>query len=279
MSNLVPVQDIERMAIAVAKSGLFGVRTPDEAMALMLIAQAEGQHPAIAARDYHIIQGRPALKADAMLARFQAAGGKVEWKEYTDECVAGLFSHPSGGGITVRWTISQAQQIGLVKPGSGWHKYPRAMLRSRCISEGIRAVYPGCVVGTYTPEEVEDFQPSPNAHKSPQKPVEIDMGSVEVVDETPAPEVPKGLAWALKVPGKDDLTYASRELWEAGLLGLVDRLSASSQLSYEDKHNKVQQLKEANKNSFNRIGMVDSVKIYAEIAKRLPREDETAKKD
>jgi hypothetical protein len=25
--------------------------------------------------------------------------------------------------------------------------------------------------------------------------------------------------------------------------------------------------------------MVDSVKIYAEIAKRLPREDETAKKD
>ena len=111
------------------------------------------------------------------------------------------------------------------------------------------------------------------------KPVEIDMGSVQFVDETPAPEVPKGLAWTLKVPGKEDLAYASRELWEAGLLGLVDRLSASSQLSYEDKHNKVQQLKEANKNSFNRIGMVDSVKIYAEIAKRLPREDETAKKD
>ncbi len=55
MSNLVPVQDIERMALAVAKSGLFGVKTADEAMALMLIAQAEGQHPAIAARDYHII--------------------------------------------------------------------------------------------------------------------------------------------------------------------------------------------------------------------------------
>ena len=79
MSNLVPVADIERMALAVAKSGLFGVRTADEAMALMLIAQAEGQHPAIAARDYHIIQGRPALKADAMLARFQNSGGKVEY--------------------------------------------------------------------------------------------------------------------------------------------------------------------------------------------------------
>ena len=74
MSNLVPVDQITIMANAVAKSGLFGVKTPEQAMALMLIAQAEGNHPAIAARDYHVIQGRPALKADAMLARFQQAG-------------------------------------------------------------------------------------------------------------------------------------------------------------------------------------------------------------
>ena len=47
--NLVPVSEIKTMAEAVAKSGLFGVKTADEAMALMLIAQAEGQHPAIAA--------------------------------------------------------------------------------------------------------------------------------------------------------------------------------------------------------------------------------------
>ncbi len=46
MSNLVPVADIERMAIAIAKSNLFGVKTPEEAMALMLIEQAYGYHPA-----------------------------------------------------------------------------------------------------------------------------------------------------------------------------------------------------------------------------------------
>jgi hypothetical protein len=178
MSNLVPVQDIERMALAVAKSGLFGVKTADEAMALMLIAQAEGQHPAIAARDYHIIQGRPALKADAMLARFQAAGGKVEWKDYTDERVVGIFSHPAGGSITVTWTLDQAKHIGLVKPSSGWHKYPRAMLRSRCISEGIRAVYPGCVVGTYSVEEVQDFDDKPAKASSPEV---KDMGAAVVV--------------------------------------------------------------------------------------------------
>jgi hypothetical protein len=34
-NELMTVTDIERMAMAVAKSNLFGVRTPDQAMALM----------------------------------------------------------------------------------------------------------------------------------------------------------------------------------------------------------------------------------------------------
>lgn len=176
MTALVPVDQIERMALAVAKSGLFGVKTPDQAMALMLIAQAEGLHPAIAARDYHIIQGRPSLKADAMLARFQAAGGKVEWGEYTDTCVVGTFSHPKGGAVTIEWTIEMGRKAGLTKNPT-WNQYPRQMLRSRCISEGIRTVFPGVVVGTYSEEEAEDKKyedkPTPNVVR--------DMGEVEEV--------------------------------------------------------------------------------------------------
>jgi len=83
MSNIVPFGEMQGMAEAIAKSGLFGMKDTNSVLALMAVAQAEGLHPATAARDYHIIQGRPALKADAMLARFQAAGGKVDWKIYT----------------------------------------------------------------------------------------------------------------------------------------------------------------------------------------------------
>jgi len=185
MTALVPVDQIERMAISVARSGLFGVKTPDQAMALMLIAQAEGLHPAIAARDYHVINGRPALRADAMLARFQAAGGKVEWGEYTDTKVVGKFSHPSGGSVEIAWTTKMAQDAGLTRNPT-WKSYPRQMLRSRCISEGIRTVFPGVLVGTYTPEEVGDMEP--------REPVRMrDMGTVDEV-APPAPlEPPEGL--------------------------------------------------------------------------------------
>jgi hypothetical protein len=145
------------MASAVAASNLFGMKTKEQAIALMLVAQSEGLHPARAAMEYHVIQGRPALKADAMLARFQAAGGKVDWKEYTDDKVSGVFSHLSGGSVTVDWTIERAKQAGVYGKNPTWKTYPRAMLRARCISEGIRTVYPGVSVGIYTPEEVQDF--------------------------------------------------------------------------------------------------------------------------
>ena len=157
-TELIPVKDVQVMAAAIAKSGLFGMKTPEQALALMLIAQAEGMHPAIAARDYHVIQGRPALKADALLARFQTAGGKVEWHEYTDAKVEATFSHPQGGSVRIDWDMARAKAAGLTGKDN-WQKYPRQMLRARVISEGIHTVYPGCSVGIYTVEEVQDMAP------------------------------------------------------------------------------------------------------------------------
>ena len=152
--------NIERAGAYIAKSGLFGVKTPEQAIALMLVAQSEGRNPMEAARDYHIITAgglnRPSLKADAILARFQQAGGSVEWLEFTDAKVAGQFSHPQGGSLVVDWTIERAKQAGLADKDL-WKKYPRAMLRSRVISEGVRTVYPGACSGIYTKEEVEDM--------------------------------------------------------------------------------------------------------------------------
>lgn len=165
---LMQLSDIEKMGAYIAKSGLFGIKTPEQAIALMLIAQAEGKHPATAAQEYNVIQGRPALKADAMMARFQAAGGKAQWGTYTDQKVVGTFSHPQGGTVEITWTFEQAKKIGLTGKDN-WKNYPRAMLRARVISEGIRTVYPGVAVGIYTPEEVQDFTPIKENNVSPVK--------------------------------------------------------------------------------------------------------------
>ena len=155
---IVPYEQMERMAATVAKSRLFGIEHPEQALALMALCQAEGIHPMTAVRDYHLIQGRPALKAETMLARFMGAGGKVKWIELTDKKAEATFSHPDGGTVTLDWTIERATQAKLANKDI-WKSYPRAMLRSRVISEGVRTVCPSIVQGVYTPEEVQNLTP------------------------------------------------------------------------------------------------------------------------
>jgi hypothetical protein len=150
------MQDLERYATAIARSGLFGIKTVEQAIALMAVAQAEGRHPGSVALDYNIIQGKPSLKADTILSRFQALGGKVRWTEYSDERVTGVFTHEQGGEVTVTWDDERVKKAGLAdRP---LHKtHPRAMKRARCVSEGVRACFPAACGGLYTPEEVVDF--------------------------------------------------------------------------------------------------------------------------
>lgn len=174
---LIPLDAVERMAAAMAKSGLFGMKTPDQALALMLVAQAEGQHPATIAQDYDIIQGRAARKTHSVLARFQASGGRVEWHELTDVIAEATFSHPAGGSLRISWTIAQAKAAGLTGKDN-WKNYPRAMLRARCIAEGVRAVFPGAIGGLLVAEEAQDLPRvalAPEVASDPLPELDVDL--------------------------------------------------------------------------------------------------------
>ncbi|RAK52099.1 hypothetical protein [Phenylobacterium deserti] len=162
------VSDLERMAKAFAASQLFGVKNADQALALCLVAQAEGRHPATAAQDYSIIQNRPSKKADAMLRDFLASGGKVEWHELSDAKADATFSHPAGGSARIDWTLDRAKKAGLSN-NAMYTKYPRQMLRARTVSEGVRTVCPGATSGMYVPEEVHDIVQEQPQRAAPQQ--------------------------------------------------------------------------------------------------------------
>jgi hypothetical protein len=151
---------IQRMAVSFAKSGLFGVKDTDQALALMLYAQASGRHPALVMRDYDIIQNRLAKKSEAMLRDFQASGGRVEWTKYADDGVTGVFSHPlSPTPITIDWNMARAEKAGLAgKQGDMYKKFSRQMFRSRCISEGVRTCAPDATEQMYTPDEIRAIE-------------------------------------------------------------------------------------------------------------------------
>lgn len=175
----VSIQTMERAADAMAKSGFYGIKTKEEGLALMLVGQADGIHFAAAVRDYHIIQGRPAMKADAMLARFQKSGGKVEWIKLTDAEVSAKFSHPQGGSAVITWDEARVAMADLKNPMH--KKYPRAMKRSRVVSEGVRTVFPGAIGSAYSVEEMQDLAYEETARTQVSEPAQLaaPLGKVE----------------------------------------------------------------------------------------------------
>ena len=174
MSNELAVyglNDMMKMAEAVARSGLFGMKNQDQALALMLVAQSENMHPATITQDYDIIQGKACRKTHSVMARFQQMGGKVEWHTLTDLIADATFSHPAGGSLRLSWTFEQAKKANLTNKDN-WKNYPRAMLRARTIAEGVRSVYPAAIGGMMVSEEAQD---APISEKN--------MGTAEVVTQ------------------------------------------------------------------------------------------------
>jgi len=259
MSNIVAVSDMQVMAESIVKSNFYGFKTKEQVMAVMLVAQAEGKHPATVVQEYDIIQGRPALKSQALLARFQMAGGKVEWQEVSAKRCCGTFSHPLGGSLTIEWTIEMARQAGLVRDNSGWTKFPEDMLSARVISRAVRKVYPGCILGHYAVEEVMDFEP--------RKP--LSMGPVERVEEVQTEEVVEDGAFHLYVPGNDKpyASYHSTDEWIAGYCSLVHRISVSPKFSDAERAEKLDLLKQSNIPITAEFDAYTNIKLKGEIVK------------
>ena len=190
-NEIITIPEIKEIANSFAQSGFFGYKNPAEAFTLMVLAQANGLHPAKAAERYHIIQGRPAMKADAMLAAFQEAGGSVKWIKRTDTEAKLWLSHPNGGELEVTWNMERAKNAGLAGKDN-WKKFPAQMLSARCVSEGVRALFPACLCGMYTPEEVQDFDRpaapqaesvAPKAEPKKTKKAEAPVVDAEIVNE------------------------------------------------------------------------------------------------
>lgn len=235
MSELVPLGDLHKMAQVAANSRMFGFKSPDEAMAIMLLCQAEGLHPGVAMRDYHVINGRPSMKAAAMLARFQASGGVVRWTRYDDEETTGVFTHPlSPEPVTITWNIQRAKNAGLAGKDV-WKNYGRAMLRSRCISEGVMTCFPACCNGVYTPEEVAEMPP------------------LRDVPATVLPEPPRENFEGVNLLKPDGTIYSQHgddaEAAKA-YFHVVDSINANSRMTAEAKAEKVAAFHAANMHLF-----------------------------
>ena len=167
-----PMLAIKTLGMSIFKSGIFGLDKPEQGEILAMQCLVEKKSPLELARTYHFIQGQLAIRSDALLAKYQMSGGKVDWITRTDKLVEAKFER-NGQSAHIVASIDEYVANGTAlgkdgKPKDNWKKWPRRMLTARAISEGVRLIAPECCFGTYTVEELDAGSKTVNVTPKPQ---------------------------------------------------------------------------------------------------------------
>lgn len=155
-----PMAAVRELGNAIAKSQLFGCANVEQGQVFAMECLARRCPPLSLAEEYHIIQGRLSMRADAMLARFIDAGGKHRVIDRTPE-LAAVSLEIGGHKQTFSYSWKYAEAAGAHLTGNGkplpmWST-PRGrmqMLWARVISDGVRTMAPQVCRGKYTPEDL-----------------------------------------------------------------------------------------------------------------------------
>lgn len=191
---------VKQLGQAIAASQLFGCSNTAQGEVLALECLATGEPPLTLAKKNHIIDGKLSMKADAMLAEFNARGGKhtiiersparaavkfeidkhvYDWCLTWEEAQAEPFVYKGKEGDTIALLAANKKPVLKTK-----YSTPRSrmqMLWARLISDSVRAIMPGVNFGQYTPEEIDDVDedegPRANGNGA-VKPAPVDVDQV-----------------------------------------------------------------------------------------------------
>lgn len=221
--------DIAKAGELIAQSGMLGARNPAEGFLIAATCQQEGMSFLTFRERYNIISGRISIKAEAMLSRLLELGGEYKIIARDPEKAA-LWLRYKSAEFTSSLTWADAQQETYTRGKDGkslkdnWSTPRRRMqmLWARAVSDGVRTVCPLATRGTYTPEEVMDFDDPRGATATPVNlpPVDaappvlaparsVSMPSIPVAPSAPALPVDNSQTpFAVPAAAEDGTDYA-----------------------------------------------------------------------
>lgn len=184
VTTLAEWQMMKEQAGVLVKTGFLpqSIKTPEQAMAIMLTGKELGIPPMQALRGVNVIQGTPAIKPELMLALCvkRIPGFTYSFGECSDTSATFVCKRPEmTEPYTSTFDLDDAKRAGLLGKQGPWQQYPGNMLRWRAVGNALHIVAPDVLVGIYTPDEL-------GAETTP----EGDLVSAPVVTLTPTDSAP-----------------------------------------------------------------------------------------
>jgi hypothetical protein len=264
---------------------------PLDILVAMQWGQELGLAPMQALQNIAVINGKPSVYGDAMMALVQASpvcegiDEHIE-NEGTPNPVAVCVAKRKGRNpVIARFSVEDAVRAGLWKKAGPWTQYPKRMLQMRARGFALRDAFPDVLKGLITAEEAEDYPEEKDI--SPVKPanpldaiappairaplmVEVDMVAGEVIEPEPIESdlqnVPAESAepaaepavvgdWPLMVPGKDQpfSVHQTQQEWQDAYEALADKTARAGKRPARERMTIVKQLRDVNQDQLSRI--------------------------
>lgn len=168
---------LRQQAEALVASGFLpqAINTAQKAVAIMLLGRELGVGPWAALTSINVIQGKPTISPQLMLALINRSG-QLEDMTIEDDGSACTVSLARKGRTPHRYSFSMAdaQSMGLGGKDN-WKKQPLIMRQWRAVAGCARVVFADVILGLYTPEEMGAVV------------IADDQGNMTIVDEQSAP--------------------------------------------------------------------------------------------
>jgi hypothetical protein len=259
---------------------------PDDILVAVQWGNEVGLGPMAALQNIAVINGKPSIYGDAMMALVSshpAFGGCEETIEKIDgdlTAICRITRIILGKPVVKEFKFSQADAVraDLWGKAGPWKQYPKRMLQMRARGFALRDAFPDALKGIISKEEAEDMpkdemkviNPLDALSKPNQEKTTASESATEVLELLDSPEVPTetNLAdegsedsdkWVFSLPafkeGEEEEKYAYPECedWVAEFSAQIDVMAKDEHFTFEDRRHNLKVIKEANDQSIQRI--------------------------
>lgn len=202
-----------------------------QAMFIMLKGVELGLSPLQALDGINIIQGKPTISPQLMLALINRSGELEDMKiESTDTICTVTMKRKGRSSHTETFSIEDAKKMELIGKDN-YKKQPKTMMKWRAVSACARIAFPDVIQGVYTPEEMgaevaEDDSGDVVMIASPEPTPSITVTPIIMDTPPPAPN---------PQPQPEPLAISPFDILDAGLeANGVDFAKAANLLGIKD---------------------------------------------
>ena len=155
-----------------------------------------GLAPMQALQNIAVINGKPSVYGDALMALVQASPVCEDVEEFfegegTPNPVAVCVAKRKGRTpVTVKFSVEDAKRAGLWAKQGPWTAYPKRMMQMRARGFALRDAFPDVLKGMITAEEAQDYQEEtkPRQVAKPANPLDM-IAPPPAIEQTSNPAV------------------------------------------------------------------------------------------